>query len=504
MSGLIPMSMTLMASSNAAVNAMRDYVTPTMHTLAILAGAASTFFIVNGGMLYMTSSGKPEKMDQAKRVLKNALIGIVLVLAAETLTTILTHAYGNASSVSSATLPNLQAIPPDHVSNGLIDILIKAVTGLLNNIIQAIAAPFLAALAFFTSATPLMADNSGVFNLWLAMVGITDTLFVIVIALLGFHVMSASALGFDEIDIRHLLPRIGFIFLLANTSIFLIDGVIGLSNAMITAIDKVSGVTSVWDTLTKVVGDAGGQGVAALLIMLAFVLFSVILAVYYVMRLVTLFVGAVLSPLVLLVWLIPGFRDFTQTAIKTYLAVVFTLFVHVVILVLAASLFAGMATGQNNGLPDTLMAMVTGLATILVLLKTQGTMMQLSNVSGGMHSVRQLGGQFINGVSSLNRGRAAATSAVTNTTRKNIGKSASSSVRTNNPVNAVPIMTQQQIAKTMPKSYQKAANKQAGGSSPPSPGATPRQPKTGMTYEAPSATPRQSAKSNVNKEDTTA
>lgn len=70
----------------------------------------------------------------------------------------------------------------------------------------------MAALGFFTKATPLMAQNSSVFNLWLAMVGITDVLFVVVIALLGFHVMSAASLGFDEIEIKHLLPRIGLIF----------------------------------------------------------------------------------------------------------------------------------------------------------------------------------------------------------------------------------------------------------------------------------------------------
>jgi len=83
-----------------------------------------------------------------------------------------------------------------------------------------------------------MGDNSNVFNMWLAIVGITDVLFVLVIALLGFQVMSFSTLGFDELDIRQLLPQIALVFLLVNTSIFAIDGVIAFSNGMIHALQS--------------------------------------------------------------------------------------------------------------------------------------------------------------------------------------------------------------------------------------------------------------------------
>src|SRR5690606_33624035 len=110
---------------------------------------------------------------------------------------------------------------------------------------------------------------------------------------------------------------------------------------------------------------------------------SVVLLVYYVGRLVTLFIGAVLSPLVILIWLVPGFRDFSESAAKTYLTTIFVLFVHVVILQLAASLFVGMSAASDSPVPDTLMSMIVGLATILALLKTQGAMMQLSYVSMG-------------------------------------------------------------------------------------------------------------------------
>lgn len=394
-------SLMLMADANGATAVMREHVAPIMQALVSIASVGSVFFLMYGGFLYMTSKGSPDKLEGAKRVLRNALIGLVIVLGAAALTAILSGAVSPDTQPGNAALPKLEAIEPQDSGGGLIEILLNAITGLLNMIIQTIAKPFLSALDFFTKATPLMSENSTVFNLWLGMVGIVDVLFVVVVALLGFHVMSASTFGFDEIDFKHLLPRMALIFLLINTSIFAIDAIIGVSNALIEAVGKLGGTSSVWDTLTKVVGESGGQGVAALLIMLAFLVFSVILLVYYIGRLVTLYIGTVLSPVVLLVWLIPGFRDFSETAMKTYISTVFVLFVHVVILQLAASLFTGMSMTGDNNVPNVLIAMVTGLATIIALLKTQGVMNQFSFVSLGPRSMRQLGGKFISGVSHM-------------------------------------------------------------------------------------------------------
>lgn len=486
MDSVLLATFTHFGDTSAAISAMRDYVTPTIRTLAALASIACVFFLVNGGYQYMTSTGKPDVLEHAKRVIRNALLGLIIVLGAITLTSILSSAYGTPHNPTGATLPSLEAIPPKDVGNGLIDVLINAVTGFLNNIIQAVAAPFLAALDYFMKQTPLMAENASVFNLWLAMVGITDVLFVIVLALIGFHVMSASSFGFDEIEFKHLLPRIGLVFLLLNSSIFAIDGIIELSNAMITAISKVSGASSVWQTLTEVVKDAGGQGLAALLLMLAFLIFSVILLVYYVGRLVTLFIGAVMSPIVILVWLVPGFRDFSETAIKTYISTIFVLFVHVVILQLAASLFVGMSAGTGNDVPDTLMAMIVGLATILALLKTQGVMMQFSYVSGGARNARKLGGQFMNGVSYMTgKGKAAAGAVASKTDSAKRSRAMASTEAT-----AVRTGRRQTMTYNSKKSGAEVTY-----SVKPNPKGTPRSAassgkKTGSTYTAPKVTPR--------------
>ena len=224
------------ADASSAANAMHAFVTPVVSAIAVLASLACVFFLINGGIQYMTSSGNPDRLQHAKLVIRNALIGLVIVIGAGVLTAILTHAYTAGGGAVTEKIPSLTGIEPQKVSNGLVDILIKAIVGLFQNIIQSIAEPFLKALAFFTNGTPLTGANSAVFNLWLTIVGIADSLFVLFVALLGFHVMSFATLGLEEIEFKHLLPQISLVFILVNTSIFLIDGVIGLSNGMIQAL----------------------------------------------------------------------------------------------------------------------------------------------------------------------------------------------------------------------------------------------------------------------------
>jgi hypothetical protein len=375
-------------------------VTPIVEVLGGLATLVATFFLVNGGIHYMTSSGNPEKLEHAKKVIRNALVGLVLVIGAGVLVGILTHAYNSSAGSGLGKLgsPSLEAIQPAKTSGSLIDILVDAIVGLFKNIIESAAAPFIAALTYFTHGTPLMASNPSVFDLWLAIVGIADALFILVVVLLGFHVMSAATLGLDEIEFKHLLPQLALTFFLINTSIFVVDGVISLSNGMISALYAAFPITTVWTALEAVATQAGGLGLVALLIFVAFLVLVVILLIYYVTRLVTLYLGAILSPLIVLLWLVPGFKDFAMAAIKTYVTTIFVLFVHVVILLLAASIFEGMIQGSPNKTLDPIMSAIVGLATITALIKTQGVLMQLSYVSVGPKAMRKLGGDFMTGI----------------------------------------------------------------------------------------------------------
>jgi hypothetical protein len=378
---------------------MQAFIGPLMIAFGGTAALVCTFFLIMSGFQYMTSKGSPEKLEHAKRIMRNAVIGLVIVLAAGTLTAILSHAYGSAGGAGVQNIPSLNTVDVNEPGAGIVDVLIKAIVGLFKHIVESAAQPFIKSLDFFTHQTTLMAQNPSVFKLWLTIAGIADALFVVVVALLGFHVMSATSLGLDELEIKHLIPQLSLTFLLLNTSIFGIDAIISLSNVMIKALEAAFSSISVWDVLSKIVDGSGSMGLVALLIMVVFMVLSVILLVYYVMRLVTLYIGAVLSPLIVLLSMLPGFKDFSITAAKAYLTTIFVLFVHVVILQLAASLFSTTLTSTPGQATNTLMAMLVGIATLMTLLKTQGVMMQMSYVSAGPRALRKLGGQFMTGVS---------------------------------------------------------------------------------------------------------
>lgn len=387
-----------LADASAAASVMKSFADPIINTLCVIAGLVCAGLLVNAGIHYITSSGHPQKLERAKKIMRDALIGLVVVLSAATLTAVLSHAYGNQAANPTQHLPTLAAIKPASTSLSLVDLLIKAITGVLQNVIESVGRPFINALSYFTSATPLMAQNNSVFGLWLVVVGIADTLFILAVCLLGFHLMSATTFGLDELDFKHLLPQLLLGFLVINSSIFLIDAIISLSNGMIDALRAGFGNINVWNILSEITDKSAGLGLATLLIMTVFLVLAFILLVYYVGRLVTLYLGAVLSPILLLLWLLPSFKDFASSAIKTYLATIFVLFVHVIILLLAASILSNLVSNNTGQAPDPIMSLVVGMSTLIALIKTQGVLAQLNYASIGPKSIRRLSSQFMNGI----------------------------------------------------------------------------------------------------------
>ena len=61
-------------------------VTNTIHWVTAVAGIVSAIFVVYGGVMYMTSSGEPSKIQQAKKMILYALIGLAIVGLTEVIT----------------------------------------------------------------------------------------------------------------------------------------------------------------------------------------------------------------------------------------------------------------------------------------------------------------------------------------------------------------------------------------------------------------------------------
>ncbi len=381
--------MQLLGDASAATNVIKGHVTPLIQTLSAFGAVAAAGSLVVGGYHYVTASGDPDKLQTAKTIIKRALMGLTIVLAALTVTTVLTNAYTTPAGGTENVLPSPD-LPTQIPKNGLGEAIVEGITEAAGNIILGLAKPVITALEFFTKATPYVAKNSNVFQLWLVTLAIGNGLFVLVVALIGFHVMSSTVLGFDEMDIRQLLPRLALAFAAMNTSIFLIDVLIGLSNGLIDALRAGFPVPSVWENLRLAASNTGGLGLGVLLIMVAFVVLSVMLLIYYVGRLVTIYLGAILSPLVALLWLLPAFRDLANTLVKTYLATIFIIFVHIAILQLASSFFAGMVVASPGADPNPLMSMAVGIASLIALLKAEGVMRQYVAASTTPRAMRKI------------------------------------------------------------------------------------------------------------------
>ncbi|HYG84483.1 MAG TPA: TrbC/VirB2 family protein [Verrucomicrobiae bacterium] len=71
-------------AADAAAQA-ENFIKEIVKTAIGIVGAVAVAFVVYGGFKYVTSTGKPDKLEEAKSTLKYAGIGLVIVLAAYTL-----------------------------------------------------------------------------------------------------------------------------------------------------------------------------------------------------------------------------------------------------------------------------------------------------------------------------------------------------------------------------------------------------------------------------------
>ena len=390
------------AASNAEVD---HFASDAMTAILALAGTAVVFFLVRGGYLYITSTGDPAALEDAKRTIRNALIGLVLVIAAAFMSNLLSQSLTESSTGGSATALQLEPIAPMQQTGTLTQILLDSVSGFLQNIVGSVTKPILNGILWFLTSTPSLSTNSVVFNFWLIIVGITDSLFAIAIALLGFRVMSASSFGFDDVPLKELLPRIGLAFLLANTSIFWIDWIIELCQTMVNAVlHATGGLSGAWiiNAYDPAALLSGTTALITLIFAVLFILLAVVLLIFYISRLMILAFGAVISPLVCLLSLSSKMSDFVGNAVKIYIVTIFTVFLHVVIIQLASAFLT--VPGQVGENP--IIGILVGVALFSVLLKSTSVTVQLARSSQAGNTLKKFSTQIINVISS-NSGKTA-------------------------------------------------------------------------------------------------
>ena len=261
----------------------------------------------------------------------------------------------------------------------------------------------------YLTTTPTLLGNDVVRNYWLISVGIADSLFILVVALMGLQIMSASTFGFEEVKIRELLPKLGLTFLGINLSLFLADYAIITCNTLVKVLlDSTGGLNHAWivNAFNPSAVISGTTPLIILIFMVLFLIVSIVLLFMYISRLIFISLGAVLSPFIFLLSALPKFSDFAFIAVKTYLVSVFIVFVHVVIIQLASSFLTLPGHSENS-----LISIAVGIGLFITLLKTPNLMMQMVMYTSNSSSFKKLGNQIINVMTTDNASLASRTQA---------------------------------------------------------------------------------------------
>ena len=151
----------------ATGNQLGHHLLPLTQTLAALGGLTATFFLAWAGLEYITSAGNPLRLNRAKQIFKNALLGLLLILLAATLVSVLKSSYQNNLDLDTA-LPSpsvelSQVGASDQQSSAG-----SAVSDFLYQVVLASLHPFLDLMSHLIQQTPLAGQNAVVVQLWWA------------------------------------------------------------------------------------------------------------------------------------------------------------------------------------------------------------------------------------------------------------------------------------------------------------------------------------------------
>ncbi len=81
------------------VKDLHDIVINILNVLFTFLGIVMVFLIMYGGYRWMTAGGKEAQVVEAKKYIRNAIIGIIIILASYAITTFVARSAGSATGV---------------------------------------------------------------------------------------------------------------------------------------------------------------------------------------------------------------------------------------------------------------------------------------------------------------------------------------------------------------------------------------------------------------------
>jgi hypothetical protein len=168
--------------------------------------------------------------------------------------------------------------------------------------------PVLTTLGGTVLSTPDLTANTAVHTVWMTSLVVANSIFVLLIVIAGFIMMSQHTLQ-AQYGLKEILPRIAVAGIVTNTSLLIIGKVIEIANALCTAIagqgvDGNAAAATINEALSSAGNIGSGTFLIALLI-LGVMVMAIMVIITFVLRIAMLVLLIVLAPLALICHAIP-------------------------------------------------------------------------------------------------------------------------------------------------------------------------------------------------------
>jgi hypothetical protein len=197
-------------------------------------------------------------------------------------------------------------------SCGLLDVtcqITSSITGWFAGLVTSAINPLVNFIGQSALSTPQPSSIPAVQSLWATSLAIADACYGLLVVIGGIIVMSHETLQ-ASYSAKEIAPRIVVGFIAANLSMVLMTRAIGISNALSAALagggDASPAQAAVRQLMvTLAVSATAGNGIFLLLLELAGVIFALVLAAVYVIRMMAVVLLAAAAPVLLALWALP-------------------------------------------------------------------------------------------------------------------------------------------------------------------------------------------------------
>lgn len=191
------------------------------------------------------------------------------------------------------------------------------------SLLQSLAAQLLPAAAsaagLLLFQTPAFTEIPDVRGLWLVVLGVTDTMFVLALLFAGGLIMTSDTFQ-SRYTAKLLIPRLLLAAVLANASLVLCSSLTHLDNALVVGILGPDPATNSWGTVTGQFASSNlTGGIVFALVAIAAAVMGLFLAIVYIARDFLLLLLTVLAPLALATYGVPGLDEMARLWWRGYL-----------------------------------------------------------------------------------------------------------------------------------------------------------------------------------------